>query len=217
VNYSPRLFPAPRHLPAFVCSQIIRNSSPASKRAFHHSPCPARCHLAGKSHTKALEFPSLFSSGCALFHFPYPASLLFATLTETTGVCTNSSHSGTRHYRWTPVPPLPCLPLFPIHYPLSPLFSYSCALFCTFLHASKTQLFSFQAIPHSLPKNTRGWGTLPRPWAQDRPDASVPQEQEFTVSASNSPQSRVTSLPRLCRGHLLVESGQQPVKESSDV
>jgi hypothetical protein len=27
------------------------------------------------------------------------------------------------------------------------------------LHSSKTQLFSFQAIPHSLPKTTRGGGT----------------------------------------------------------
>jgi hypothetical protein len=37
---------------------------------------------------------------------------------------------------------------------LSPLFSYSCALFCTFLHSPKTQLVSFQAIPHSASKNT---------------------------------------------------------------
>ena len=41
---------------------------------------------------------------------------------------------------------------------LSSLFSYSCALFCAFLHAAKTQLFSFQAFPHSLPKTTRGGG-----------------------------------------------------------
>ena len=157
MNYSPRLFPAPRHLPAFVCSQIIRNSSPASKRAFHHSPCPARCHLAGKSHTKALEFPSLFSSGCALFHFPYPASLLFATLTETTGVCTNSSHSGTRHYRWTPVPPLPCLPLFPIHYPLSPLFSYSAHYFALFCTQAKLNSFLFKRF-RTLCQKTPGGG-----------------------------------------------------------
>src|SRR5260370_15759953 len=41
---------------------------------------------------------------------------------------------------------------------LSSLFSYSCALFCAFLHAAKTQVFSFQAFPHSLPKTTRGGG-----------------------------------------------------------
>jgi hypothetical protein len=27
------------------------------------------------------------------------------------------------------------------------------------LHSAKTQLFSFQAFPHSLPKTTRGGGT----------------------------------------------------------
>jgi len=29
----------------------------------------------------------------------------------------------------------------------------------TLLHGPKTQLFSFQSLPHSLPKNTRGGGT----------------------------------------------------------
>src|SRR5258707_4057247 len=38
-----------------------------------------------------------------------------------------------------------------------PLFSYTYALFCTFLHPPKTQLFSFQSLPHSLPK-IRGVG-----------------------------------------------------------
>ena len=42
---------------------------------------------------------------------------------------------------------------------LSPLFSYSCALSCAFLHSPKTQPFCFQAIPHSLPRTTRGGGT----------------------------------------------------------
>src|SRR2546425_236577 len=37
---------------------------------------------------------------------------------------------------------------------LSPFLSHSCALFCTFSHSPKTQLHSFQSIPHSLPKNT---------------------------------------------------------------
>jgi hypothetical protein len=37
--------------------------------------------------------PHLFFSGTsALFHFPYTATPLFATLTKTAGVCTNSSH-----------------------------------------------------------------------------------------------------------------------------
>src|SRR6267378_7225032 len=34
------------------------------------------------------------------------------------------------------------------------------------------------------------------------------------VPSSTSHRPLVTSLPRLCRGHLLVESGQQPFKES---
>jgi hypothetical protein len=56
------------------------------------------------SHFRAkYEFASpLFSSRCALFHSPYPATPLFATLlpreksrgTKTPGVYTNSSHSG---------------------------------------------------------------------------------------------------------------------------
>jgi hypothetical protein len=44
--------------------------------------------------------------------------------------------------------PLPCS--------LSPLFSIPCALFCTFLHFQKTQLFYFQAIAHSLQKTGGG-------------------------------------------------------------
>ena len=43
-------------------------------------------------------------------------------------------------------------PLVPKSHPLSPFLSYSCALFCVFLHSSKTQPFSFQAFPHSLRK-----------------------------------------------------------------
>src|SRR2546425_10974945 len=37
----------------------------------------------------------LFSYACALFHFPYPITPLFATLTKTTGVGTNNSQNGT--------------------------------------------------------------------------------------------------------------------------
>jgi len=36
----------------------------------------------------------MFSVRCALFHFPYPLSPVFATLTKTPGVYTISSHSG---------------------------------------------------------------------------------------------------------------------------
>ena len=40
----------------------------------------------------------------------------------------------------------------------SSFFSHSCALFCTLLHSRKTQLISFQAIPHSGSKNHSTWG-----------------------------------------------------------
>src|SRR5216684_437700 len=45
-----------------------------------------------------------------------------------------------------------------LHSPLQfrPLFSCFCALFCTFLHAARTQLSCFQSITHSLGKTTRG-------------------------------------------------------------
>jgi len=36
------------------------------------------------------------------------------------------------------------------------ILTHSFALFCIFLHARKTQLFSFQAIPHSLAKTPGG-------------------------------------------------------------
>src|SRR6266436_3220039 len=43
--------------------------------------------------------------------------------------------------------------VYPISYSLSfHTFAHSFALFCIFLHASNMQLFSFQAIPHSLAK-----------------------------------------------------------------
>ncbi len=47
-----------------------------------------------------------FSSSCALFHFPYGVSPLFATLTKTAGVYTLSSHFGTLEvtYRGAPHP-----------------------------------------------------------------------------------------------------------------
>jgi len=52
--------------------------------------------------------------------------------------------------------PLECLS----HVPYLLYFSISCALFCTFLRSPKTQLFYFQAIPHSASKklNHRAWG-----------------------------------------------------------
>src|SRR5258708_7109131 len=37
--------------------------------------------------------------------------------------------------------------------------SGGCALFCAFLPTSRTQLFYFQSLPHSLPKTTAAWST----------------------------------------------------------
>ena len=48
--------------------------------------------------------------------------------------------------------------LSPIPYTLSPFFSHSCALSCTFLHPRRIQLLSFQAFPHSASKNTTAGG-----------------------------------------------------------
>jgi hypothetical protein len=64
-------------------------------------------------------------------------------------------------------------PLFPISHLLSPFFSSFCALFCTFLHSRKTQLLSFQAIPHSLRKTPGvGVGTAEGTADKIRPDGS---------------------------------------------
>src|SRR6266436_574957 len=52
--------------------------------------------------------------------------------------------------------PKPSQPKCAVSYPLFSFFSYSCALFCAFLHSQKSQLFSFHAIAHSLTKKTPG-------------------------------------------------------------
>src|SRR6266478_5188408 len=68
-------------------------------------------------------------------------------------VCYTSEPPGGLHSTFQP----PNLPSIQRSNDLSPLFSYSCELFCMFLHMRKSQPLSFQALPHSLPKNT-GWG-----------------------------------------------------------
>ncbi len=87
------------------------------------------------------------------FQVPYPATPLFATLAKTAGVCTNNSHSGTHQSRvqFSSLAGLSLTPI-PHSHTLSPFLSCSCALFCAFLHSARTQLFSFQALPHSLLK-----------------------------------------------------------------
>src|SRR5258708_7430994 len=67
---------------------------------------------------------SFFSSTSALFHFPYPATLLFATLTKTAGC----------------IPTIPILKLAPRHSSLAiAVKSFLFTFFRTLLHSSKTQ------------------------------------------------------------------------------
>src|SRR6266851_6468251 len=85
-----------------------------------------------------------FSSTSALFHFPYLATLLFATLTKT-AVC---------------IPTIPILKLAPRHSSLAIAFkSFLFTFFRTLLHSSKTQPFCFQSVPHSFTKTPGGGGT----------------------------------------------------------
>src|SRR6266478_6936562 len=74
---------------------------------------------------------------------------------------------------------------------LSPLFSYSCELFCMFLHMRKSQPLSFQALPHSLPKkrggdtpnvptfNLQTFKRSPRPIAANSFGATIPKGTRF--------------------------------------
>ena len=95
---------------------------------------------------------TLFKSmPCALFHFPYPASPLFAALTKTAGVYTNNSHSGTQ----------PPTVTSPIPYSLPPipfLFTFLRTLLHFFAFTQNPTPF-FSCNSALFRKNTRGWGT----------------------------------------------------------
>src|SRR5271163_164970 len=99
------------------CSFLRQSSAPPTENHFHKSfPCHSY----------------------KLFHSPYPATPLFATLTKTAGVCTNNSHSGT-----------------PCHHPgLTHVVSYSYKLFCT---CRKHNSSIFKQLQTLLPKHP-GWG-----------------------------------------------------------
>jgi len=113
----------------------------------------------------------------ASFHSPYtlPSSVSRNSFVchsyENCRVCTNNSHSGTapasstfrsKLYRGCRAE-IPTqsgrshLKTFPRVPDLSPVFSHSCALFCTFLHPRRIQPYYFQAIPHS-PQKSPGLG-----------------------------------------------------------
>ncbi len=92
------------------------------------------------------NFRPFLSYTCALFHFPYPISPLFAALTKTAGCHPNNSHCGT--------PPLarPRTP-FPRRYHLSLFLSYACALFCTHQKYNPFVFIRFR----TLNEKHRGW------------------------------------------------------------
>ena len=161
----PLLFHSPSHkvtsvfYSSVVISNMMRQATLPSRpllaprapamRSFllvHYVHVQLICILLVKPRPKVLNSRSLFSRACALFHFPYPVSPVFATLTKTAGC----------------VPTIPIVELAARQSPLqsdsSSFFSNSCALFCAFLHSPKTQPFYFQAIPHSLRKTPGGVG-----------------------------------------------------------
>jgi hypothetical protein len=115
------------------------------------------------------------------FQVPYPATPLFATLTKTAGCHPNNSQSGTHHH--SPVSPAAIIKFF--------LFT----LLRTLLHSSKTQLSSFQSLPHSLPKTTRG-GVSP-------PAILLCVPPRPALAPTRSERRR---LPRLARGVILFPS-----------
>jgi hypothetical protein len=92
------------------------------------------------------------------FQVPYPATPLFATLTQTAGVCTNNSHSGTH-----PAAGQVCLPRSNFKPPTS-AFSHPCALSCALLHffaiSKNSTPISFQPFPHSCAKTSGVRGLL---------------------------------------------------------
>ncbi len=83
---------------------------------------------------------------------------------------------------------------------LSPFFSHSSTLSCTFLHLRKTQPICFQAFPHSASKNTTAGGraypslTLPLTTVNCRPFHRV-----IANWLSSMPSDKIGSLPTPCR------------------
>ncbi len=88
-------------------------------------------------------------------------------------------------------------PLVTRHSSLCPSFSHSCALFCTFLHPAKAQLFCFHAIPDSFTK-TPGGGDAPIPYFLFPPTSGVTSLPPYFLpseTASAPPQEHLRSFP----------------------
>jgi len=82
-------------------------------------------------------FGPFFSNVCVLFHFPYPATPLFATLTKTTGVYTNNSHSGIQ---------CPALPA------IIPVLSFHALMNCP-PHPHEKEPLCFHTLPNCSSRN----------------------------------------------------------------
>src|SRR5258708_1375789 len=83
------------------------------------------CFLSNRSRPSVFKFPSLFSNGYALFHFPYPVSSLFATLTKTAGC----------------VPTIPILELIPPVTTISAVLSFLALANCPFCNPFVLMVF----------------------------------------------------------------------------
>src|SRR5882672_10216171 len=79
-----------------MCSYVNCQVSPAQASPFLKSCLNFSVTLHSSPLTHHFSGP-FFSCTSALFHFPYPVSPVFVTLTKTTGVYTKNSHSGIRH------------------------------------------------------------------------------------------------------------------------
>src|SRR6266566_1177295 len=159
--HSPSLKITSAFCSSVVISNMIRHATlpsrpllaprPPATRSFlfvQYLHVPLICILLDKARTKVLNFRSLFSGACALFHFPYPVSPVFATLTKSAGC----------------VPTIPKLELVTSLPRAQPRGRLSLGtgfklppfiLLRTLLRASKCQRLCFQARPHSLRKT---WG-----------------------------------------------------------
>ncbi len=134
-------------------------------------------------------FRSLFSIACALFQVPYPVSPVFATLTKTTGVGTNSSHSGT--------PPFALL----AH---------------SFRSLQKERLTTLlQSASSALFLKIAGWHGIDQPKPSRRtltPRISLQESATYErVGRKKTQRDRLHPLPQTVSGKLPTSSGWTPV------
>src|SRR5260370_1443600 len=145
----------------------------------------SHCYTAPNTSAKLAQKNSFQISALRTLSFSVSRKSCICHSYENCRVCTNNSHSGTRHAPF----PAPASKL----QGLTSVFSHSCALFCTFLHSSKTQLFCFQAIPHSLPKTTRGGDTPNVPTSVAIPNPNT--RTSLLLSFLSPPSRPVTATP----------------------